>query len=79
MNTQIFHLTSMTSMVIEGLKSSSNFSVPIGWSVDTSPSKLCVSLSLYFSLTLHLVLLLSPYLPLLLHANIYLHTDKCFS
>ena len=85
MNTQIFHLRSMTLKVIDGHKSSSNFSVnptlPLmdGRLMLTSQI-VCISL---FFLTLHLVLysplflllsLFIPlYLPLLLHANINLH------
>ena len=63
MNMQIFHLNKYDPS-------------SIGWSVDSSIPKLCGSLSL----TLHLVLfsplflLLSLYPPLLLHANINLHS-----
>ena len=61
----------MTSKVIEGHKSSSNFSVNLTLPLlGASLSKLCVSHSL--SLTLSL------YIPLLLYAKINLHTAKCF-
>ena len=81
-----FTLISMTSKVIEGHKSSSNFSVnptlPLMDGPLMLPSQImCISL---FFLTLHLVLysplflLLSLYiplyLPLLLYANINLHS-----
>ena len=81
----------MTSKVIEGHKSSSNFSViqpftywMVCWCF--ALKLVWISLSLSFSLTLHLVLssplflsLYIPlYVPLLLSALIYVHTEKCF-
>ena len=75
----------MISKVIEGLKSSFNFSVnptlPLMDGPLMLPSKIvCISLSLTLHLVLYspLFLLLSlcipQYLPLLLHANINLHS-----
>ena len=76
MNTQ-----SMTSKVIEGHKSSSNFSVnptlPLMDGPFMLPSQIvCISLNLvlYSPLFLLLSLYIPLYLPLLLHANINLHS-----
>ena len=69
MKTQIFHLKSMTSKVIEGHKSFSNFcvnpSLPLMDGQLMLPSQIvCISL---FFLTLHLVL----YSPLFLLLSLY--------
>ena len=87
MNTQIFHLKKYDSKVIEGHKSSSNFSVnptlPLMDGPLMLPSKIvCISLSLtlhrvlYSPLFLLLSLYIPLYLPLLLHANINLHSQR---
>ena len=79
---------SMTSKVIESHKSSSNFSfnptIPLLDSPLMLPAPNFVDLSHSIFLTLHLLssplfTLLTLYLPLMLDANINLHTEKCFS
>ena len=81
----------MTSKVIEGHKSSSNFSVNPTLPLLDGPLMLpppnCVYLYLSHSISFSLPLLLSLtlslyiplYLPLSLYAKINLHTAKCFS
>ena len=77
----------MTSKVIEGHKSSSNFSVnptlPLMDGTLMLPSQIvCISLTLTLHLVLYspLFLLLSLYtplyLPIFLHANIDLHSER---
>ena len=78
MNTQIFDLNKYD---LKGHKSSSNFTVNPTLPLLDGPlifpfQIVCISLYLALNLVLSSPLLLSLYIPLLLHANIYLYRSE---